>query len=48
MLAAGCSMLDKEKRNPLKIQYPETSTQYHGLSSWNHKFFKTLTQMLIS
>jgi hypothetical protein len=56
MLVAGCSMLvedpvfsgDKEKRNLLKTQHPETSIQYHGLSSGNHKFFKNLTQMLIS
>jgi hypothetical protein len=36
MLDAGCSMLDKEKKGiPYFIQYPETSIQYHVVTSSN-------------
>jgi hypothetical protein len=42
ILDAGCSILDKEKRNPLKIQHPETSIQHHGATIWNHGMLSKL------
>jgi hypothetical protein len=42
ILDTGCSILDKEKRNPLKIQHPETSIQHHRATIWNHGMLSKL------